>query len=77
MGSLLLSLDEIDRVKRLHGITSNTGLEEKTGITRKTWARAINTRQLSVPVMEALHALGARPDRLLVSVQSDATAQAA
>lgn len=70
MSRLLLSLDEIDRVKRLHGITSNTGLEDRTGITRKTWAKAINTRQLSIPVMEALYDLGARPDRLIVGVET-------
>ena len=69
MSSLLLSLDEIDRVKRLNGISTTVGFEEKTGITRKTWSKAINTRRPSVPVMEALYELGARPSRLLVGVE--------
>lgn len=71
MGKLLLSLDEIDRVMRLNGITSNTGLEDKTGITRKTWAKARNTRELSIPIMQAIYGLGGRPDRIAVGVEAD------
>ncbi|HJD79069.1 MAG TPA: XRE family transcriptional regulator [Corynebacterium pollutisoli] len=71
MGKLLLSLDEIDRVMRLNGITSNTGLEDKTGITRKTWAKARNTRELSIPIMQAIYDLGGRPDRITVGVEAD------
>ena len=71
MGKLLLSLDEIDRVMRLNGITSNTGLEDKTGITRKTWAKARNTRELSIPIMQAIYDLGGRPDRIAVGVEAD------
>lgn len=77
MSRLLLSLDEIDRVMRMNGITSQTGLESKTGITRKTWAKAIKTRELSVPVMDALYELGARPSRLLVGVEADLNVAAA
>lgn len=77
MSRLLLSLDEIDRVMRMNGIASQTGLEDKTGITRKTWATAMKTRKLSVPVMEALYELGARPNRLLVGIETDANATAA
>lgn len=71
MGKLLLSLDEIDRVMRLNGITSNTGLEDKTGITRKTWAKARSTRELSIPIMQAIYDLGGRPDRITVGVEAD------
>lgn len=46
MSNYLLSLDEIDRVKRLHHIASNTGLEQKTGVTRKTWSTAGSTAPL-------------------------------
>lgn len=66
MSNYLLSLDEIDRVKRLHHITSNTGLEDKTGVTRKTWSTAINTRQPTMKVLDALAQLGADPARVLV-----------
>ena len=66
MSKYLLSLDEIDRVKRLHHITSATGLEEATGVTRKTWSAAINTRQPTIKVLEALAMLGADPARILV-----------
>ncbi|MDK8693618.1 XRE family transcriptional regulator [Corynebacterium sp. MSK158] len=63
----LLSLDEIDRVKRLHHITSTTGLAEKTDLNRKTWTTALNTRRPTVSVLEALAALGANPSKVLVA----------
>ena len=69
VGKLLLSLDEIDRVRRMNGLSSQMGLEDRTGISRKTWSKALKTRELSVPVMEALFELGARPSRLLVGVE--------
>ena len=74
MSNYLLSLDEIDRVKRLHHITSNTGLEDKTGVTRKTWSAAINTRQPTIKVLEALAQLGADPARILVRADETAAA---
>lgn len=67
MGMFLLSLDEIDRVKRLHHITSTTGLAEKTNLSRKTWTTAISTRKPSASVLEALAALGANPSKVLVA----------
>lgn len=63
---VLLSLDEVDRVKRLNHITSASGFEEKTGITRKTWAKAFNTRKPTMTVIESLIELGARPSKILV-----------
>lgn len=72
VGKLLLSLDEIDRVRRMHGLNSQTALEDKTQITRKTWAKVLKTRELSVPIMEALYKLGARPSRLLVGIEEPA-----
>ena len=77
VSKLLLSLDEVDRVRRMHGLHSQTALEDKTGITRKTWAKALKTRELSVPVMEALYGLGARPNRLLVGMEIDTDLAAA
>lgn len=77
MSKLLLSLGEVDRVCRMHGLHSQVALEDKTGITRKTWAKALKTRELSVPVMEALYGLGARPNRLLVGMEIDTDLAAA
>ncbi|MCZ9296690.1 XRE family transcriptional regulator [Corynebacterium sp. c21Ua_68] len=62
----LLSLDEIDRVKRANGLSSLVDLERETGITRKTWRGAMNTREPKPAVLQALAALGARPNRILV-----------
>lgn len=66
MSNYLLSLDEIDRVKRLHNISSNIALEEKTGVTRKTWGEAISSRKPSIKILDALAELGADPSRILV-----------
>lgn len=63
----LLSLDEIDRVKRLHHITSTAGLAEKTGLSRKTWTTAIGTRRPTGAVLDELARLGARPTHILVA----------
>lgn len=63
---VLLSLDEVDRVKRINNITSTSGFEDKTGITRKTWGKALNTRKPTMTVIEALVELGARPSKILV-----------
>ncbi|WP_041479184.1 hypothetical protein [Corynebacterium ulcerans] len=62
----LLSLDEIDRVKRAHGLSSLVDLEHETGITRKTWSDAMKTREPKPAVLQALAALGARPNRILI-----------
>jgi len=63
----LLSLDEIERVKRAHRIRSVTGLAEVTGLTRKTWSTALRDRRPTPQVLEALARLGARPDRVLIA----------
>lgn len=63
----LLSLDEIDRVKRAHGLQALTDLERETGITRKTWRDAMRTREPKPAVLQALAQLGARPNKILIS----------
>lgn len=68
----LLSLDEIDRVKRLHHITSTTGLADRTNLNRKTWTTALNTRKPTVSVLEALATLGANPSKILVAEEQAA-----
>lgn len=66
---LLLNLNELDRVKRLNHITSNTGLAERTNLSRKTWSTATTSRRPTIAVLNALAALGADPTRLLVVEQ--------
>ncbi|QPK78309.1 XRE family transcriptional regulator [Corynebacterium lizhenjunii] len=63
----LLSLDEIDRVKRAHKISTFVELEAVTGVTRKTWREALATRDPKPAVLQALARLGARPNRILVN----------
>lgn len=70
VSNFLLSLDEIDRVKRLNHATSNTALEELTGVTRKTWGAAISTRRPTPQVLDALAQLGADPSRILVRAEA-------
>lgn len=63
----LLSLDEIERVKRKHGIRGITGLADVSQMNRKTWSTAIRDRKPTPQVLDALARLGARPDRILIS----------
>lgn len=72
----LLSLDEIDRVKRAHKLSTLVDLERETGITRKTWRDAMNTREPKPAVLQALAALGARPNRILVIEEMNPVAAA-
>ena len=76
-GMFLLSLDEIDRVKRLHHIPSLSSLEEKTGVTRKTWSKAMRERRPTPDVLNALASLGARPERVLIAEEEQLEAQIA
>ncbi|CAB0542838.1 transcriptional regulator [Corynebacterium diphtheriae] len=62
----LLSLDEIDRVKRANKLRTLVDLEDVTGVTRKTWRDALNTREPKPAVLQALAQLGARPNKILV-----------
>ncbi len=71
---VLLSLNEIDRVKRLNGITSWEALEERSGVTRKTWRRAARERVPTDTVIQALYRLGARPERILVAEEEPVAA---
>jgi hypothetical protein len=66
----LLSLDEVERVKRAHRISSVTRLAEVTELTRKTWSTALRDRRPTPQVLDALARLGARPDRILISDES-------
>jgi hypothetical protein len=66
MGKFLLSLDEIDRVKRRNSIHTLVDLEKVTKVTRKTWREALSSRAPKPAVLDALADLGARPDKILV-----------
>lgn len=62
----LISLDEVDRVKRIHGWRSTVDLARNTSVSRTTWTNALKTRRPTPDVLNALAALGARPERVLV-----------
>ncbi|TSD47959.1 XRE family transcriptional regulator [Rhodococcus sp. KBS0724] len=63
----LLSLDEIERVKRVNGICTLLELERRTGMTRKSWSTAIRTRRPTPQILDALAVLGAKPSKVLIS----------
>lgn len=62
----LISLDELDRVKRLKGLRTNVDLAAYTGVSRNTWNQATKTRRPTPQVLQALADLGADPSRILV-----------
>lgn len=66
MTRFLISLDEIERTKRLNGIGSNVELARATGVSRNTWTTALKERKPTTQVLDALARLGARPDRILI-----------
>ncbi|MDN6706414.1 XRE family transcriptional regulator [Corynebacterium glyciniphilum] len=68
----LISLDELERVKRVNRLRTAVDLAERTGVSRNTWNKAIKTQNPTPQVLNALSDLGARPDRVLVKFnQSD------
>ncbi|MGP5206463.1 XRE family transcriptional regulator [Corynebacterium casei] len=77
MAQFLISLDEIDRVKRANHIGTTVELAKRTDIARSTWARALATRKPTPDVLEALANLGARPTKILVLEDPAATPLAA
>lgn len=66
MKQFLISLDEVERVKRMNRIESTVDLANRTGLSRSTWGRAIKSRKPQPDVLNALAALGARPSHVLV-----------
>lgn len=69
MSRFLISLDELDRVKRINGLRSTSDLARKTEMGRATWTRAVNTRRPTPDILDALAQLGARPNRILVAAE--------
>ena len=74
MTTFLISLDEIERVKRINNLRSNIDLAERTGLSRNTWNAATKKRKPTPAVLNALAALGARPERVLVEMNDDLVA---
>ncbi|CAB0807345.1 transcriptional regulator [Corynebacterium diphtheriae] len=70
----LLSLDEIARVKRINRIDGVVDLAEITGVNRRTWGEALKHRIPTPKVLQALAALGARSDRILIYEPQDTAA---
>ena len=62
----LISLDELDRVKRINHLSTAVDLANRTGLSRNTWNSAIKNRRPTPQVLNALAELGAAPDRILV-----------
>lgn len=67
MTQFLISLDEVERVKRMNGITSTVELAEKTRVGRATWTRALSSRKPNDTVLQALASLGARSSHVLIA----------
>lgn len=76
MPKVLVSLDEIDRVKRLNGITTNIDLAQRLGVHRNTLHKYLKTRELDQVIIDGLVRLGARPSRILVLVSESESAAA-
>lgn len=75
MTSFLLSLDELERVKRARGIRTIVELSETTGVSRRTWTSALRDQKPTPQVLEALAQLGARPSHVLI--RNDSAGKAA
>lgn len=62
----LISLDELDRVRKIHGLKHVADIARHTRMGRSTWNRAVTTRRPTPDVLNALASMGARPGRILV-----------
>lgn len=77
MNRFLISLDELDRVKRANNLRTVSDLAARTKMGRSTWTRAVNSRRPTPDILDALAELGARPSRILVAADPiEATAAA-
>lgn len=76
MPKVLISLDEVDRVRRLNHIASNAELADKIGIHRNTLSKYLKTRELDNEVINGLVRLGAKASKILVVENAEATTAA-
>lgn len=67
MAHFLISLDELERVKKANHIDSITALADKSQLSRSTWGRVLKTRIPTGDVIQALAELGANPSRILIA----------
>lgn len=74
MNQFLISLDEVEWVKRNNGIRSTVELASRTKVSRATWTRALSERKPTEVVLQALAKLGARPNKVLISEVADESA---
>lgn len=72
MAQFLISLDELERVKKANHINSISGLADKSDVSRSTWGRVLKTRRPTGDVLQALAELGANPARILIQEESAA-----
>lgn len=67
MSQFLISLDEVERVKRINRIGSTVELAERTQVSRATWSRTLKSREPTPAILSALARLGARASHVLVA----------
>lgn len=77
MPKVLISLDEVDRVRRLNHIASNAELADKIGVHRNTLSKYLKTRELDNEIINGLVRLGAKASRILVVVDKPEVTAAA
>lgn len=65
MAQFLLNETEVRRVMKENHLSTVSGLEARTGMTRKTWAKALRDLHPTPQVLDALAELGARPNHIL------------
>ena len=66
MPKVLVSLDEIDRVKRIHGIRTQEQFADAIGVHRNTLRSLLKERRIDDLFVNRLVELGARPNKILV-----------
>ena len=76
MTTFLISLDELERVKRVNRLETAVDLAAFTNVSRNTWNKALKTRKPTPQILDALAFMGARPDKVLITL-SDEDLQAA
>lgn len=72
MKTMLISLDEVDRLKRAHGVTTIRELADIMPISRRTLSVALRDRRATSTVLNAFAAIGADPERILIIDEGDA-----
>ena len=73
----LLSLDEMERVKAVNGLTSFIAMAARTGVSERTWRTAFKSRRPTPAVLDALGDLGARPEKIMIWAEAPAAARQA